>query len=349
MSELGGQLLANSMPNGTSNSPVSALDTGIPALDNAEMAAHTAQIFNNLLGNQWLQNQLNHPQLIPANPDSPDNPLAGNTLPPIAMLQAASGQQQPADFINLDTFTHAQQNRQAPVEGVIHTRLAMQQPLQAHPQMPENLKLLDSAEISTSFDELNLPGSRPLHLLAQSQLAVQPDASIAANSLSGAPAFSSLSQSVATYSSQAHLPPITAPLEQKQGLTELNERINWMIGSQVQKADMRLEPAELGSLEVRVTVTRDQANVTFNVSNAQAREAIESAIPRLREMFGESGVQLGNVDVSQHSFAENSDTNAEDAGRALGSVMNPVDEEETEHNPVVTRLAGSNGLLDLYA
>ncbi len=85
---------------------------------------------------------------------------------------------------------------------------------------------------------------------------------------------------------------------------ELGNRIIWMTGKLVDVAEIRLNPPQLGPLEVRVNVNQDQASVTFTAQNSVVREAIEAAVPRLREMFSSQQLNLGNVDVSQHSFSE---------------------------------------------
>ena len=69
----------------------------------------------------------------------------------------------------------------------------------------------------------------------------------------------------------------------------------------VQVASIKLNPPQLGPLEVRITFNHDQANVNFISHHGVVREAVESALPKLREMFGEGGVNLVNVDVSDNS------------------------------------------------
>ena len=73
----------------------------------------------------------------------------------------------------------------------------------------------------------------------------------------------------------------------------------WMVGRSAQSASLRLSPAELGPIEIRLSLQQEQASVAFTAQHALTREALEAAIPRLREMFNESNLQLVNVDVSQ--------------------------------------------------
>ena len=84
----------------------------------------------------------------------------------------------------------------------------------------------------------------------------------------------------------------------------LGERIQWLVGQKMQGAQVKLNPANLGPLEVRIQMQNDQASIQFTAHHAVVREALEAALPRLREMLEASGVQLVDVDVSgQQSFA----------------------------------------------
>jgi flagellar hook-length control protein FliK len=79
----------------------------------------------------------------------------------------------------------------------------------------------------------------------------------------------------------------------------VGERIQWMLGKHIQEAEVKLNPPHLGPLEVRISLQQDQANVSFLASHAHTREALEAALPRLREMFVEANLSLINVNVGQ--------------------------------------------------
>ncbi|WP_438876984.1 flagellar hook-length control protein FliK, partial [Bacillus cereus group sp. Bce021] len=48
----------------------------------------------------------------------------------------------------------------------------------------------------------------------------------------------------------------------------------------------------------------DGASIQFTVTNAQARDALEGAMPRLREMLAQQGVQLADTSVQQQSSGQ---------------------------------------------
>ena len=65
-----------------------------------------------------------------------------------------------------------------------------------------------------------------------------------------------------------------------------------------------MNPAHLGPLEVRISIRDDQATISFVSAHGQVRDALQAAIPHLREMLGDNGLNLSNVDIAQHSFAD---------------------------------------------
>ena len=96
----------------------------------------------------------------------------------------------------------------------------------------------------------------------------------------------------------------------------LNERLVFMSGHKIQNAEIRLTPAELGPIRVNVAVEDGATHITFNAQHATTREAIESALPRLREMLAEQGLSLGNASVNdqQGSDPRQQDGSGERAG-----------------------------------
>jgi hypothetical protein len=79
----------------------------------------------------------------------------------------------------------------------------------------------------------------------------------------------------------------------------MGERMLWMVGRDVQSASVRINPPHLGPVDIRISIQNDQATVHFSAQHGVVREALEAAIPRLREMMAENNLQLVNVDVGQ--------------------------------------------------
>ncbi|KAA0014475.1 hypothetical protein F0A17_02165 [Billgrantia pellis] len=118
-----------------------------------------------------------------------------------------------------------------------------------------------------------------------------------------------------------------------------------------QRIEMHLHPAELGPLSVTLKVTEQGAQAQFLSAHAQVRQAIEQAIPQLRESLAEQGISLGDTSVGeqrQHdaqAFAGNGGQQGRSAPGQGGEAM-LVDGEE--HDALATQVS-LEGRVNLYA
>lgn len=149
---------------------------------------------------------------------------------------------------------------------------------------------------------------------------------------------------------------IGRPVNHPEWNAELGQKLLWMHNQAVPSAEIRLNPEHLGPISIKIDVNQDQANVTFTTQHAAVKEAIEAAIPKLREMLGGQNLNLADVNVSQQQseqrqgrdgFQMAGDQQRGRQGQASGQdvpVADPViDEIETG------RAIASNGLLSLFA
>ncbi len=112
----------------------------------------------------------------------------------------------------------------------------------------------------------------------------------------------------------------------------VSSRVVWMAREGVQQAELRLNPANLGSVDVRLNISNDQASVTFLAQNAATREALEQAMPRLRESLAENGLSLTHSEVGQQDHPEQQASEDETSmGNAhLAKVSVALDDTEDE-------------------
>lgn len=128
------------------------------------------------------------------------------------------------------------------------------------------------------------------------------------------------------------------------------ERVLWMAQGEQQFARLTLNPPNLGPLEVRVAINQDQTSVTFLASHLAVREALEAAMPRLRELFDQQSMSLVHAEVADpgaqqenlHRSSAQGSSNGDlsDAGTALTE-----DDDMVSVGPAVT----VRGLVDLFA
>jgi hypothetical protein len=162
----------------------------------------------------------------------------------------------------------------------------------------------------------------------------------------------SLSQSLVMDSSSAVKGAVTLPLNLPVGQPGwdqgLGERVQWMVNKNIQQAEIKLTPPNLGPLEIKISVQHDQTHVTFLAAQAPTREALEASIPRLREMFGEINLNLANVNVGQQQAGGSEQGGATHSPGYSGGegVVSTSVQLSTERSGL--SLSG-RGLLDTYA
>jgi|GEM_PF-1876918 len=87
----------------------------------------------------------------------------------------------------------------------------------------------------------------------------------------------------------------------------VKDKVMLMISQKLQQFDIKLDPPELGNMQVRVNLQSEQAAVNFVVQNQQAKEALEQNMHKLRDMLAQQGVDVGDANVEQQSQQSGSD------------------------------------------
>ncbi|MFL6608433.1 MAG: flagellar hook-length control protein FliK [Pseudomonas sp.] len=133
----------------------------------------------------------------------------------------------------------------------------------------------------------------------------------------------------------ANAVPVNQPIAMNQsGWTEeVVNRVMYLSSANLKAADIQLQPAELGRLDIRVNMVPDQqTQVTFMSAHAGVREALEGQMHRLRDSFAQQGMGQVDVNVSDQSRgSQNQDQQAQQqaqAGRTTssGGRVDSVDE-----------------------
>lgn len=106
-------------------------------------------------------------------------------------------------------------------------------------------------------------------------------------------------------------PAISVPLKSPDWGNELSNRVSWMVQHDVQTANIKINPPHLGPLEVHVSMNKDHVDVSFNSHHVAVKEALDASMPKLKEMLGSSGLQLGDANVNHHSFSGQNQHNSQ--------------------------------------
>lgn len=126
----------------------------------------------------------------------------------------------------------------------------------------------------------------------------------------------------------------------------IGARLGWLADQKIGHAHIRLSPDDMGPVDVRLQLNGDKVHASFSSPHVDVRQALESSLPRLRELLGEQGFQLAHADVGHQ--APGGDGNA--SGKAGGGGM-AGDGEPSPGDASVSsaQLIRQRGLLDAYA
>ncbi|MCW3540255.1 flagellar hook-length control protein FliK [Burkholderia cenocepacia] len=137
----------------------------------------------------------------------------------------------------------------------------------------------------------------------------------------------------------------------------LSQKVVFLSNAHQQSAELTLNPPDLGPLQVVLRVADNHAHALFVSQHAQVRDAVEAALPKLREAMEAGGLGLGSATVSdgglasqqqqpnpQQTFAGGQSSRRGNGGPS--AVDAPVDAAQSA--PVAAR-ASRAGLVDTFA
>lgn len=125
----------------------------------------------------------------------------------------------------------------------------------------------------------------------------------------------------------------------------IGARIGWLADQKIGHAHIRLNPEDLGPVDVRLQMNGDKVHASFSSPHVDVRQALESSLPRLRELLGEQGFQLAHADVGQQHSGDGN-PGSQTAGGGRGGDGEPSLGETTMS---ASQLIRQRGLLDAYA
>jgi flagellar hook-length control protein FliK len=90
--------------------------------------------------------------------------------------------------------------------------------------------------------------------------------------------------------------PVGTPLWRE----EFAASVNLLATQRVSSAELRVQPAEMGPVQVSIRIEGGEANIACAAQHADTRHALEAALPRLREMLESNGISVGSASVGTH-------------------------------------------------
>lgn len=181
-------------------------------------------------------------------------------------------------------------------------------------------------------------------------------ANIAGDFLPNSGATSNFGAAMSNAVSQRHTaeiaqPAISSPLHSKAWPEQFSEKIVWMARSDQQSAQIQINPPQLGPLQITLHLNGDQANAIFASPHPEVRQALEAAMPLLREMLQSAGINLGDASIGANLAQQNQNNPFSSSNRNQSGHENAILPANADPvNAGVGEMAQrGNGLVDLFA
>ncbi len=167
---------------------------------------------------------------------------------------------------------------------------------------------------------------------------------------------STLTNSTATTSTTPSTPMLNAQLGSNEWQQALSQQIVMFSRNGQQNAELRLHPEDLGAIQISLSLDKDQAQLSMVSSHSQVRAALEAALPQLRSALAESGINLGQSNVSSDAFAQSQNYSGQQEGRRDGQhgSFTLSQDSDNEITPIAVPAAlqaraTGNGAVDIFA
>ena len=146
-------------------------------------------------------------------------------------------------------------------------------------------------------------------------------------------------------------PSITAHLQDNKWSQQLSDRVLWLARGDVQNAQINITPAHLGPIQISLSLNGEQMTAHFVSANQEVRQALEDALPRLREMLAGAGINLGQANVGsqqQQAQAEQFTAKGENSRQSSDGAILPADQHGID-TASARPIQRGQGLVDLFA
>ncbi|GAB3738260.1 hypothetical protein GCM10028794_20870 [Silanimonas algicola] len=144
--------------------------------------------------------------------------------------------------------------------------------------------------------------------------------------------------------------PAPVPLPSPRFAEEVGARLQWIAEQQGGEATLRISPEGLGPVEIRLKLDGDRVDLGFAATQQDTRQALQDALPKLREMLAQQGLQLGQADVGQkHAQSSNDEASKTTKGHAGEDEGDAIVLAAPAREANVLIGHGGRGVLDLYA
>jgi flagellar hook-length control protein FliK len=96
----------------------------------------------------------------------------------------------------------------------------------------------------------------------------------------------------------------------------MGNRMQMMVSQRMKEVEVKLDPVELGPVRIHLKMDEEnKAHVTLSAQHGLTRDMLENALPRLRDMLAQQGVDIGSATVDSGAGQQASDQQQQSSGQ----------------------------------
>lgn len=120
-------------------------------------------------------------------------------------------------------------------------------------------------------------------------------------------------------------------IQKPEAAQELANKVQVMMNQKNMVADIRLDPPELGQMQIKISMQGDSASVSMVVQSQAAREVLEQNQPRLKELLEQQGIELGQSSVHEEQQGQKGEGDGQNFASGKGQeAMDDLEAESSE-------------------
>lgn len=142
---------------------------------------------------------------------------------------------------------------------------------------------------------------------------------------------------------------LSAPLNlrQPQWAQDVAQRVQVMINQSMNELEVRLDPLGLGPMKIGLKLDEQQkAHVTLSAQHGVTREMLENALPRLKELLAQEGIELASATVDSR---EKQTGNGQNSAQSSHQSASDLPEDAANTTVDMTVMPSSEHLVDQFA
>ncbi|HJW26043.1 MAG TPA: flagellar hook-length control protein FliK [Rhodocyclaceae bacterium] len=144
---------------------------------------------------------------------------------------------------------------------------------------------------------------------------------------------------------------VATPLHDSRWSQDFGDKVVWLAKTDQQVAQLHINPPQLGPMHITLNLNGDQASALFVSAHAEVRQAIQDAMPQLREMLAGAGINLGQANVGTQLPQQNGGEQPRFSSPARAGDDNAILRADSGPGTAapLTAVRAGRGMVDLFA